>query len=228
MHVIQFIEAIPSTTRDWLILPKLHSICDQVFLNSRGVFGRVQLGWGLIEGLGYLHEHKIAHRDVKPDNLVCDSDFRLQIIDFDVAIKVEDEGTEIDEYRGTKGWTAPEMGTEDGPRLMYSPIKADRWSCGRVLLRHIMVGKGDNRLLKFALQLVANDPQQRPSLVERHNLLAPPVSYVANVVKDGRKAVFRPRQDMIEVDRESMKPPDAKKPRLEQRGELCGYRDFDR
>jgi hypothetical protein len=165
---------------------------------------------------------------LKPDDLVCDGDFRLQIIYFDVALKVEDESTEIDEYCGTKGWTAPEMGTKDGPRLMYSPIKADRWSCGLVLLRHIMVGKGDNRLLRFALQLLANDPQQRPSLVERHNLLAPPVSYVANVVKDGGEAVFRPRQDMVEVDKESMKPLDAKKARLEQRGDLCSSQGFRR
>jgi serine/threonine protein kinase len=108
----------------WLILPKPRSIRDQVLLNSRAT-GRVQLGWGLIKGPAYLHEHKIAHRDVKPDNIICDDDFRLQIIDLDVAIKVEDESTEIDEYRGTKGRTAAEMGKEDGPRLMYSPIKAD-------------------------------------------------------------------------------------------------------
>ena len=155
-HVIQFIDA----TRDWLILPKLHSICDRKLLNSRGISGRVLLGWGLIKGLAYLHEHNIAHRDVKPDNLVCDDDFCLQIIDFDVAIEVRDENTEVGEYRGTKGWTAPEMGTEDGPSLMYSPIKADRWSCGRVLQCHIMAGKGDIRLVRFAHQLMANNPQQ--------------------------------------------------------------------
>ncbi|KAH8981237.1 kinase-like domain-containing protein, partial [Lactarius hatsudake] len=91
----------------------------------------------LIKGLAYLHKHRIAHRDIKPDNLVCDDVFRLKIIDFDIAIKVQDENTEVDKYcgldRGTEGWTAPEIGKEDGPTPMYSPIKADRWSCGRVL-----------------------------------------------------------------------------------------------
>ncbi|KAH9003909.1 kinase-like domain-containing protein, partial [Lactarius hatsudake] len=91
------------------------------------------LGRGLIKGLGYLHEHDIAHRDIKPDNLVCDADFSSKIIDFDVAIEVQDENTQVADYRGTKGWTAPEMGEEDGPTPMHSPIKADRWSCGRVL-----------------------------------------------------------------------------------------------
>jgi len=39
------------------------------------------------------------------------------------------------------------------------------------------------------------------------------LSDMANVLKDGGKE-SRLRQDMVEIDRESMKPPDAKKPRL--------------
>jgi serine/threonine protein kinase len=203
-HVISFIETIPSITGGWLILPKLHFIGDQALLNSCGVSRQVHLGWGLIKELAYLHEHKVAHRDIKPDNLVCDDVFRLQIINFDVAMEVEDENTKIDEYRGTEGWTAPEMGEQDGPTPMYSPIKADRWSCGCVILRHIMVRKGDNRLSKFAYQLMAKDPQQRPSLLEWDKRPAAPLANVG-----GKES--RPRQEMVEVD---MKQPNAKKPRL--------------
>jgi serine/threonine protein kinase len=216
-HVISFIEAIPSITGGWLILPKLHSIGNQVLMDSCSVSRRVQLGWDLIKGLAYLHEHKVAHGDIKPDNLVCDNTFRLQIIDFDVAMEVQDENTEIDKYRGTKGWTAPEMGEQDGPTPMYSPIKADRWSCGRVLLRHIMVRKRDNRLSnrlsKFADQLMAKDPQQRPSLLEWDKRPAAPL---ANVLKDGGKE-SRTRQEMVEGG--SMKPPSAKKPRRGDSGD---------
>ena len=211
-HIIQLIEAVPSTTKEWLILPKLYSICDEILLDSRGTSGRVQLGLGLIKGLAYLHKHKIAHRDVKPDNLVCDKYFRLQIIDFDVAIQVQDENTKVDEYRGTEGWTAPEMGTGDGPTPMYSPIKADRWSCGRVLLyiTQNMIRKEHNRLLGFIVSLMANDPQQRPSLLEWSNLASP--------CSDGQRSRRRrergvPRKDMAG---ESMKPPNAKKPRLKR------------
>ena len=218
LHVISLIDIVPATptTGEWLILPQLRSICDQGLMNSRGVAGRVQLGGGLIKGLAFLHEHKVAHRDIKPDNLVCDDTFCLKIIDFDAAIEVEDENTEVDEYRGTKGWTAPEMRTRDGLTPMHSPIKADRWSCGRVLLVHIMVGKGDNRLSMFARRLIANDPQQRPSLLEWQKLFAAPFSHTANVLKDAGKEVTRPRQDTAEGDGESMKPPDAKKRRLDQ------------
>ena len=217
-HIIQLIETVPSTTKEWLILPKLYSICDKILLDSRGTSGRVQLGLGLIKGLAYLHEHKIAHRDVKPDNLVCDKYFRLQIIDFDIAIQVQDENTEIGEYRGTEGWTAPEMGTGDGPTQMRSPIKADRWSCGRVLLYitpKIMIQKEHKRHLSFIVSLVANDPQRRPSLLEWSNPASP--------CSDGQRRRSQrlrergvTRKNMAEVDGKSMKPPNAKKPRLKR------------
>ena len=145
------------------------SIYDQQFIRDAGAHLRYKLTWGLIDVLTYLHKYNIAHRDIKPANLVCDGRYRLQIIDLDVAIRVQDENTETDQYRGTKGWTAPEMGTEDGPAQRYSPIKADRWSCGRVLLQHILIDrKGTWGLSTFSNLLMAEDPQQRPSLLEEN------------------------------------------------------------
>ena len=89
---------------------------------------------------------------------------------------------------------------------MYSLIKADRWSCGRVILCHILVGgmvmNADDRLLNLANQLIVKDPQQRPSLQ----------SHVANVLHCG---VSRPRQQLVDINGESMVLPDAKRLRLE-------------
>ena len=53
--------------------------------------------WGLIKGLAYLHELCIAHRDIKPDNLVVDQDFCLKIIDFDIAMQLKDENEKVDD-----------------------------------------------------------------------------------------------------------------------------------
>ena len=183
-------------------------------MGGTSVDARSTLGWGLINGLAYLHKHNIAHRDIKPDNLVCDSSYRLQIIDPDLAIKVEDENAEISKYRGTRGWTAPEMGKQDEPTPMYSPIRADRWSCGLVLLKHILVrSERANPLLRIAHELTAQDPWQRPSLLDCS-------SDVGNVpdprIETSGPRQYRPRQDMEEVGDESMKQPDAKKPRLQR------------
>ena len=84
-------------------------------------------------------------------------------------MQVQDESAMTDEYHGTKSeWMAREMGDQDGPTLIHSPIRADRWTCGRVLLRFLLVGRGrgDQRLWEFAGRLSAFRPQQRPSLLE--------------------------------------------------------------
>ncbi|KAH9988465.1 kinase-like domain-containing protein, partial [Russula compacta] len=83
----------------------------------------------LLEGVAYLHGFCIPHRDIKSQNLVVDECLWLKIIDFDVAMQVDDEDEVVDGQCGTKGWMTPEM----EERSMYSPIKADRWSNGQVI-----------------------------------------------------------------------------------------------
>ncbi|KAI0298015.1 kinase-like domain-containing protein, partial [Multifurca ochricompacta] len=98
------------------------------------------LGVQFLEGVAFMHEHKVAHLDLKPNNLVVafhdqSSTRWLSIIDFGISVFVEGEETEVNGYRGTpsSSWVAPEVGSEDGPRRSYSAILADRWACGRMI-----------------------------------------------------------------------------------------------
>ncbi|KAI0261722.1 kinase-like domain-containing protein, partial [Gloeopeniophorella convolvens] len=93
-----------------------------------------------LEGVAFLHEHKIAHLDLNPSNVVVKVDgplsarsLRLLIIDYGLSMFVEGEETLLDCWRGTRGWIAPEAGTEHGPSVECSPILADRWTCGRMM-----------------------------------------------------------------------------------------------
>ena len=45
----------------------------------------------LLKGLSYLHDNGVIHRDIKPENLLIDSKFRLVIVDFGFALKLEQE-----------------------------------------------------------------------------------------------------------------------------------------
>ncbi|CAA7269085.1 unnamed protein product [Cyclocybe aegerita] len=150
--------AIGDTT--YLIFPSLEPISEE---SLRG--GRIQQPCqSLVAGVGYLHKHGVAHLDLKPDNLLYDARTReLKIIDFDIAVLVENEEQEVEGYRGTRGWTAPEV--RDGRR--YSAVRADRWACGRILkwfLRYTGSGTGRG-LWNLACQLLAESPRDRPSLI---------------------------------------------------------------
>jgi hypothetical protein len=93
----------------------------------------------------------------------------------------------------------------------YSPIMADRWSCGRVLLCLLdELGTDDERLRGIGRRLTVHNPDQRPSLLKWHSWLPVPLLNLGNIE---RKA-SRPRQDSMVVNGGETTAPNAKKQRL--------------
>jgi serine/threonine protein kinase len=211
-HVIPLIDSFDG----WAILPKMIALKGYVENGPERLESKVvQVCLGLIKGVAYLHECRIAHRDIKPDNLVIDRDFSLKIIDFDVAMRVKDKDEEADDQCGTVHWMAPEV----EKNMRHSPIRADRWACGRVLL--YLLGRcrtEDERLEAFARKLSDDDPKLRPSLLEWCSSAPSALAFsdVRNTFSDSRKA-SKPRQDQMEGDGEGTKPPNAKKLRLDRK-----------
>ena len=105
---------------------------------------------------------------------MVDEEFCLKIIDFDVSMRVKDEDEVVEGQCGTKGWMAPEI---EG-KSMYSPIKADRWSTGKVLLYLLdRFGEQDTVLRATAsTKLTAYNPDRRPSMLHVASLLSDAVN----------------------------------------------------
>jgi len=199
-HIISLLDSFQVQSRTWAILPKMDTVKDYILIAPDELSEHIgQICWGLIKGLAYLHEHRIAHRDIKPDNLlVRKEDFCLKVIDFDTAIKVKDEDEEVDGEYGTEGWMAPEVEAQSS---MYSPIRADRWSCGQVIIFLLEeFGKEDKPLRSIAMKLKARGPRDRPSLLEWQISSALPVLDGAKGRRAGERKASRPRQDIIKVD----------------------------
>ncbi|NXN08204.1 DAPK3 kinase, partial [Indicator maculatus] len=82
----------------------------------------------ILNGVNYLHSKKIAHFDLKPENIMLlDKNIpipHIKLIDFGLAHKIED-GVEFKNIFGTPEFVAPEI-------VNYEPLglAADMWSIG--------------------------------------------------------------------------------------------------
>ena len=78
-----------------------------------------------MEGIAYLHENGVAHRDIKLDNILLDGHGNIKIGDFGVSKKIE-ENEILTEQCGTPAYIAPEIVQDLG----YKGFPVDIWSAG--------------------------------------------------------------------------------------------------
>ena len=90
----------------------------------------------LIEGLKYLHSHRVIHRDLKLGNLFLTEKMELKIGDFGLATKLEFDGERKRTICGTPNYIAPEI-LEGHHGHSY---EVDIWSLG-VILYTLLIGK---------------------------------------------------------------------------------------
>jgi CHASE2 domain-containing sensor protein/predicted Ser/Thr protein kinase len=69
---------------------------------------------GVLEVLAFVHEHKVIHRDIKPNNIIrSDKDNRLVLIDFGAVKLIQPQNSEQTELAtvaiGTRGYAPPEQ-----------------------------------------------------------------------------------------------------------------------
>ncbi|KJE96659.1 CAMKK/CAMKK-META protein kinase, variant 3 [Capsaspora owczarzaki ATCC 30864] len=86
----------------------------------------------VLQGMQYLHYHRIIHRDIKPDNLLLTLEGRVKITDFGVSRIVNPTSNVMRDTAGTPAFHAPEMTTG----AMFDGFRCDIWALGCVL--HVM------------------------------------------------------------------------------------------
>ncbi|KAJ8588119.1 kinase-like protein [Rhizopogon salebrosus TDB-379] len=102
-----------------------------------------------------MHRHGVAHVDLKPQNILTPRNGgHLSTIDFNTSLR---------RFRGivgTTGYTALEV-VRDG---LYSAIRADLWSCGKILEELCFLCRPSvdrDTLLEISQQLMDDDPEKR-------------------------------------------------------------------
>jgi serine/threonine protein kinase len=163
-HTIRLLRSFRLDVGTFIVVPEFTRL--DIGLQFRQFRGKIaSLGNQLIEGIAFMHCNGVAHLDIKPQNIVVRSDGRLFIIDFDLSLRVDGPDHLIDTWCGTPGWMAPEIGERDDRRRLYSPIRADLWSCGQVI-SYLMDKSNEavGELKRFTRRLLHHNPQYRPLL----------------------------------------------------------------
>jgi serine/threonine protein kinase len=84
---------------------------------------------GVLEALGYLHRRGILHRDVKPENILIDRTGHTRLLDYDLAVRLED-GLGRRALAGTVAYLSPEQA-----RGEPATIASDLYAAGVILYR---------------------------------------------------------------------------------------------
>ena len=83
----------------------------------------------IIQGIKYIHEQNIVHRDIKLENLLIDLNNNVKICDFGIGRKIKNKNQLLHDQCGTLMYMAPEIllsSKEKG----YEPFPVDIWSSG--------------------------------------------------------------------------------------------------
>jgi len=115
----------------------------------------------LLCGVAYLHSVDVAHRDLKPGNLlVCDGGRRVRIADFGCGRRMVDRDRDYSPVFGTKPYRAPEA-LLGATRYGFS---VDVWACGCIASElvtgeRLFRGETDVAVLAAIFVLVGAPPQ---------------------------------------------------------------------
>jgi serine/threonine protein kinase len=119
----------------------------------------------LFEAVQFMHDHNVAHMDLKPANILVSPCYgRLTIIDFGASVRLRNKMELRQGHAGTQGYMAPEVGN-----TKFSPIRADLWSVGQVVKELCMLCRPStyrDRLTGLSGLLLNNNPSKRPMMSE--------------------------------------------------------------
>lgn len=122
----------------------------------------------ILQGLAYLHERNVVHRDIKCGNILVDASGSVKLADFGLA-----KATKLNDVKSCKGtafWMAPEVVNRKGSGY---GLAADIWSLGCTVLEMLTrklpyahlegmqalfkIGKGEPPLVPSSLSKPARD-----------------------------------------------------------------------
>ncbi|XP_036023049.1 sperm motility kinase-like [Onychomys torridus] len=137
-NIVRFFHVIDTSSTTFVIMEYIAGKDLEYFLRgkdflkeneARPIFQQV------VSGVHFLHQKRIAHRDIKLENILIDRAGNIKLCDFGMARQLA-EGQMLEDFYGTLVYLAPEILA----RKPYNGLVGDMWSLG-VLLYMMVTGK---------------------------------------------------------------------------------------
>ena len=134
-NIVKYKGSVKSAESLYIILEfcengSLHSVCKKF-----GKFPEPLVGLFMsqvLQGLLYLHEQGVIHRDIKGANILTTKEGLVKLADFGVATNVKQSGADEAHVVGTPYWMAPEVIEMSG-----ATTASDIWSVGCTIIELI-------------------------------------------------------------------------------------------
>ncbi|KAL8166596.1 hypothetical protein V2J09_008095 [Rumex salicifolius] len=151
----------------------------------------------ILRGLKFLHSANVVHRDLKPQNILVNNNWKLKICDFGMArTTLQDSLVKMTANVGTRSYMAPELVT--GAATTWYGNGVDIWSAGCILAEMLggdpMFPSAEPLAVDLLKKMLVVDPLHRISASEA--LEHPYFCGVYDPVRDGSA----PSTVTLEVD----------------------------
>lgn len=105
----------------------------------------------ILSGIQYLHSEGVIHRDLKPDNILCNSDTDIVITDFGLGIQINSDSSTMTKttVSGTYRYCSPEQWT-NSHEVDY---RTDIYSMGKII-EDIVTNFGENRNINSSIRMI--------------------------------------------------------------------------
>ena len=137
-HVVKLFDFIDDTDNDRIYIV-MELLSGGSIMNCESIDEKRNAFSQALAGLQYVHYQRIAHRDIKPDNILRHADGTIKLVDFGISVFVPEGETKIPgEISCTPCFAPPELLVSEDP--LYDPFAADIWSLG-ITLYDLMFNK---------------------------------------------------------------------------------------